>query len=125
MNTSPNRVIEPFSLWKDTLEEIKGVARQFSHLTGLSVYLKEAAFIDDDVMVASYSVRPKPLKWKGSNGWNRVSVKIKNDGTFMVSMDDDSLVGFGPGKDWFPVKRSMEVMERTQERIKKSETDES
>jgi hypothetical protein len=124
MSVSPNRVIEPFSMWKDTLEEIKGIARQFSHLTGLSTYLKDALFIEDGIMVASYHIKPKPLKWKEVAGWNLVSIKIKSDGTIMAFIEDETPIEFGPQKGWIPVRKSMELMERVRERLKKVKTNE-
>lgn len=119
-----DRSIESFSSWKDSFEEISGMSRQFSHLTGLSMSVKNIEATKDGSTVVTFSVRPKPLKWKGTNGWNRVEVKMKSDGTFLAIVGNNNIIGFKPGIQWAPIRKAMDVMEKVKERLKKADTNE-
>lgn len=119
----PERNIEPFSTWREMPSEAKGHSIQFSQMTGLSLTQRETTAEKDGSVITTFSVRPKPLKWKGQKNWNRVTIKIKNDGTFCAIVDKNGTIGFRHGNEWAPISKAMEVMKKVESRIKKADNE--
>lgn len=116
--------IQNFNVWKSyegEVEPILATSRQIGHLAGLSLRPRGRIKREDDTIFLKFYVTPKPLKWKGSSGWERVSIVIKHeDGNpYFIATVDGSPVGFGPMASWQPVRKSAEVIERVYNRLKK------
>lgn len=117
--------LNTFSVWKssnsDEMESMLGTARQISHLSGISLKPKGRWKKEGNVCVSKFSVSPKPLKWKGTSGWERVSVIIKHEGTnaSFIATIDGMPVMIGPNSLWYPIRKAADVIEGVSDRLKK------
>lgn len=117
--------IQRFDTWRSSgnedIESLLGAGRQISHLAGVNLKPKGRWKKEGSSSVARFSAEPKPLKWKGTSGWERVTVAIRQDGrshSFIV-MVDGAPVSIGPDKDWLPVRKSLAAMEKAAAKLKK------
>jgi len=119
--------IHGFNKWRssedDDKESIIGTSRQIAHLAGVSLDPKGRLKKEGMTSIAKFSVRPKPLKWKGVSGWERVVVMIRHDGrgASFVATIDGKPIGMGPKMDWQPIKRAADVIEKVCNILKKEE----
>lgn len=117
--------IQKFNIWRssndDDMQSLLGTSRQIAHLAGLSLEPKGRIKRDGDSILSKFSVRPKPLKWKGVTGWERVSIVVKHEGgnSSFIAVVDGTPVSAGPMSSWQPVRRAADVMEKVCRIIKK------
>lgn len=117
--------IKRFNAWASSddsdMESILGTTRQIAHLAGVRLEPKGRLRKQDGSMVAKFSVGPKPLKWKGSTGWERAQVLVKHDehGAWLLATVDGSPVVIAPGVSWQPIRKSAEVIERVHNKLRK------
>ena len=119
--------IQKFSTWRASdnkeIESMIGTSRQIAHLAGLNLDPKGRWKKEGNAAVAKFSVRPKPLKWKGIKGWERVIIMIKHDSnaaSFVATIDGKPM-NMGPKLQWQPVKRAADVIEKVCNKLKKEE----
>jgi hypothetical protein len=117
--------IKSFNKWQSSSdgehEKLMGISRQFSHLSGLNLDPKGRLKRHDGETIAKFSVRPKPLKWKESDGWARVRIVIKNgpDGASFIATLDGTPVSLGPKPEWVPIRKASDLVEKIWNRLKK------
>ena len=116
--------IHSFNKWRksddDGMEQIMGISRQFAHLAGVNLDPKGRPSMEEASVIAKFSVRPKPLKWKGIKGWERVHVIIKNNASFIVTVDGHQ-INIGPKQQWQPIKKAAGAIEKACNKLKKGE----
>lgn len=121
--------IQRFAPWRESndadVASIVAASRQFSQIAGVSLDPKGRWKKEKGESFMKFSVRPKPLKWKGSHGWERVVVSIRRskDGSmsFMTALDG-SPVSPGPSPSWQPMKRAAHAIELVHNKLKKEES---
>lgn len=116
--------IQNFNVWKSydgSAEPILATSRQIAHLSGLSLKPKGRLKKEGNSLLLKFSVSPKPLKWKGISGWERVYLIIKHeDGNpSFIAVVDGIPVSAGPMTSWQPVRRAADVIEKVCRIIKK------
>jgi hypothetical protein len=119
--------IHSFNKWRksddDGMEQVMGISRQFAHLAGVNLDPKGRPSMEGGSVIAKFSVRPKPLKWKGIKGWERVHVIIKNssgNASFIVTVDGYQ-INIGPKQKWNPIKKAADAIEKACNKLKREE----
>lgn len=119
--------INGFNRWRSSersdMESIVGASRQIAHLAGVNLDPKGRVKKEGETSVAKFTVRPKPLKWRGINGWERIMVIIRHDGmeqSFVVTVDGKP-VTIGPMLKWLPIRKAADAMEKACSKIKNEE----
>jgi hypothetical protein len=120
--------IQGFFSWRDLngtdVDQIISVSRQFSHISGVSLEPKGRWKKEKGESFIKFSVRPKPLKWRGSNGWDRVVVIIKRSGggeMFFVASLDGIPISMGNPMQWNHIRKAKQAMEAIHNKLKKEE----
>jgi len=117
--------INDFSSWKNSdtedMESLIGISRQISNLTGLKLTPTGKCKKTEDYVLLKFKVSPKPLKWRGSSGWERVRINIKIQGktaSFVATLDGMP-VKIGPISQWMPVRAANNVMKKVYGKLNK------
>lgn len=118
--------IQPYSQWKQDQAEgpdqIIGASRQIAHLSGISLAPKGRWKKQGHVSSLKFSISPKPLKWKGTKGWERLIMVIKNDRgdvSFCIMIDGKPM-GTGPNMIWNPIRKANDVIEKATKNLQKN-----
>lgn len=118
--------IQTFHQWNsgndDDLSSIIGASRQLAHLAGVLLDPRGRWKKDGQVSTLKFSIRPRPLKWKGFNEWKRIMLVIKKDVddlSFCVMIDGVPM-RVSPTSTWSPLKRAREVIEKATKKLNRS-----
>lgn len=72
-----------------------------------------------DSSFLKFSVVPKPLKWKGVTGWDRMILVIRkklDEISFCVLIDGNP-TSLGPNEIWIPVRKANQIIERATKKL--------
>jgi len=118
--------IQRYNQWSsdhnEDLSSIIGASRQFYHLEGVYLDPKGRWKKQENISFLKFSVRPRPLKWKGINHWDRMVVVIKkhNDDISFCVMIDGAPMNVAPNTKWSPVIKAKEIVEKATKKINRS-----